>query len=241
MATPALNDTTSDNVLAALRRGARERGLLRPATSLYALRLAALLPLLLVLQLVAWSGASGPLWWLSALAAGIVAVQIGFVAHDAGHRAVGRSGWVNQAAGQLAFSVVNGLGFQSWIARHDAHHAHCQDESQDPDMWVGTVMSLTPDSAARKTGVGRLLLPLQAYYFWPVSLLFAHSLRIESLFQSYSRPRAYLFDVLLLPLHYGLWWVAPLWLVGMRVPVVYSPSTRSLRAWWVSTMPCSFG
>ena len=40
---------------------------------------------------------------------------------------------------------------------HDAHHAHCQDESRDPDLWVQTVMSLTPGSASRKTGLGRAL------------------------------------------------------------------------------------
>ncbi|MBW2416656.1 MAG: fatty acid desaturase, partial [Deltaproteobacteria bacterium] len=148
-------------MLSELRADAESAGALAPAGAGYALRLATGLPLLGACAIAAWTLPAGVAPWLAALAAGFVSVQIGFAAHDAGHGAVHRSPAINSLVGHLAFTVVNGLGFQSWTVSHDAHHAHSQDESSDPDMQVDTVMSLTPASARSKRGIGRRLLPYQ--------------------------------------------------------------------------------
>ncbi len=217
MADGSLEPALARRVLAQIQASARAEGIVEPAAGAYALRVAILLPTLLALQAVAWMVEGAALMLAAAAISGVVAVQLGFVAHDAGHRSVSRQPAVNDLAGHLAFTIVNGLGFQSWCAGHHAHHAHCQDESRDPDMWTDTVMSLTPGSAAAKTGIGRWLLPYQGYYLWPISLLFAHGLRSQSLRQAYARPRGYPLDVLLLPLHYALWWLVPALALGTGV------------------------
>ena len=157
----------------------------------------------------AWTAQSTLQALFAAALAGVACIQLGFIAHDAGHGSVGRSRMGNRIAGHLAFTLLNGLGFRSWCESHDQHHAFCQDESRDPDMAVATVMSLTPRSATEKTGLGRTLLPYQGYFLWPASLLFAHSLRLQSLGRSYRAPARYPVDTLLLPLHYAGWFALP--------------------------------
>lgn len=210
---PATVSTDSDRALAELRQAAAQRGLLELAEEFYALRVACGTLLLGALALFAWTTPSLALAAGLAALAGLVSVQVGFAAHDAGHGAVSARPWVNECVGQLAFSVVNGLGFGSWRVSHDAHHAHSQDESLDPDMQVDVVLSLTPASARAKTGLGLRLLPYQGWYLWPLAMLFAHSLRIQSLCRSYREPRRFALDALLLPLHYALWFAVPIvWL-----------------------------
>ncbi len=204
-----LDPATSARVLAELRADAESAGLLAPAAAGYALRLCAGLLLLGAFAIGAWTLPAGLAPVLAAALAGFVSVQIGFAAHDAGHGAVSRSAWGNAFVGQLAFTIVNGLGFQSWTASHDEHHAYSQDESRDPDMQVDTVMSLTPASAHAKSGFGRRLLPYQGWYLWPISTLFAHSLRIQSLGRSFRDPRHFALDTLLLPAHYLGWFALP--------------------------------
>ena len=196
-------------MLAEIVREARSAGLLRPATRAVLLR--ALLGTAGLVALIgfAWTAQSTLQALFAAALAGVACIQLGFIAHDAGHGSVGRSRRGNAVAGHLAFTLLNGLGFRSWCESHDQHHAFCQDESRDPDMAVATVMSLTPRSAAEKAGLGRALLPYQGYFLWPASLLFAHSLRLQSLGRSYRAPARYAGDTLLLPLHYASWFALP--------------------------------
>jgi fatty acid desaturase len=196
-------------VYAEIVREARSAGLLRPATCTVLLRALLGSAGLIALLAVAWSAESTPLALVAAGLAGVACIQLGFIAHDAGHGAVGRGPFSNGIAGHLAFTLLNGLGFRSWRESHAQHHAFCQDESRDPDMAVDVVMSLTPRSAAEKSGLGRALLPYQGCVLWPAALLFAHSLRLQSLARSYRAPARYLGDTLLLPLHYAGWLALP--------------------------------
>ena len=211
-------------IMAEIRHEARGAGLLRPATRTVVVRAALGALGLALLLALAWTTESTAVSLLAAGLAGFACIQLGFIAHDAGHGAVGRSRFTNDVAGHLAFTIVNGLGFQSWCVSHDAHHAFCQDESKDPDMEVSVVMSLTPRSAAEKSGLGRRLLPYQAFYLWPSSLLFAHSLRMQSLGRSYGAAGRYPGDALLLPLHYVGWFALPALALGVdvgRIALVY--------------------
>ena len=214
MAATSLPADASSRLLFELRERARSARLLDRSPSRYAGRALLLGPPLALLLCVAWTHSSSAVGMLAAGTAGILCIQLGFIAHDAGHGVVARAQWVNALAGHLAFTLLNGLGFESWRTSHAAHHAGCQDESRDPDMWVDTVMSLTPRSAVAKTGLGRRLLPYQAFTLWPLALFFAHSQRVESLGRCYREPLRYRSESLLLPLHYGLWLVLPALLLG---------------------------
>ena len=47
-------------------------------------------------------------------------------------------------------TLVTGLAFDEWIARHRTHHQFCQDEARDPDMAVAFVVSLTESSSGER-------------------------------------------------------------------------------------------
>jgi fatty acid desaturase len=208
--------------------------LLRPATRRYAARAALCGPALVALLFAAWGAESIWAAILASAGAGFLCVQLGFVAHDAGHGSVSSRSGINQLVGHIAFTLLNGLGFDSWRASHNAHHAYSQDESRDPDMRVDIALSLTPASARAKTGLGRRLLPYQAAYLAPVSLFFAHSLRLQSLGRSYADVARTRRDALLLPLHYGLWFAFPMLVVSAglsRVLLVYLAASAVMGAY----------
>jgi len=231
MAASDLSADASNQMLSELRAVARSAGLLERDSARYARRALLLTPPLVVALFLAWTHSDAFMVITMSFAAGFACIQLGLIAHDAGHAAVSRASSINAFAGHLAFTVLNGLGFESWSVTHGAHHAGCQDESADPDMWVDTVLSLTSDSAQAKTGMGRCLLPYQAWTFWFIAFFFAHSLRLQSLGRSYREPVRYRGDVLLLPLHYGLWFVLPVALIGIgwgRVLAVYALTSAAM-------------
>ena len=173
-----------------------------------------------------WSGSAGPVsaaypaWpWaavaISSLLLAVLLAQFAFVGHDAGHGAIDRRPLVNRVIGQWAMTVVTGLAFDEWIARHRAHHRHCQDEQRDPDMAVDLVVSLTHESYRRKGPLGRCLTRQQAWLIWPISLLFGHSQRLLSQAAVLARPHRHGLDALVLLAHFALWFGLPCLLLGL--------------------------
>lgn len=93
-----------------------------------------------------------------------VSVQLGFLMHDAGHRAIFRSGWKNQLVGLISGNVLNGLAFGWWWPHHSRHHAHPNHDELDPDLPVLRIMlALSDDEARRTRGWKRLVVRNQAY------------------------------------------------------------------------------
>jgi fatty acid desaturase len=173
-----------------------------------------------------WFGSTGPgpdaaaAFPLAALAVASVALalllaQFAFVGHDAGHGAIARRPAVNRALGQFAMTLVTGLAFDEWIARHRAHHRHCQDEARDPDMAVDCVVSLTDASRHRKGRIGRWLTRRQAWLVWPAALLFGHSQRLLSQAAVLAHPHRHLLDAAALVAHFALWFGVPCLLLGV--------------------------
>ena len=231
MTASQLSADASTRLVSELRAKARRAGLLDRYPARYARRALLLTPPLVISLYLAWTHSSSSVVILMSAAAAFVCIQLGLIAHDAGHGAVARASSANAFAGHLTFTVLNGVGFESWCVSHNAHHAGCQDESADPDMWVDTVVSLTPRSAEAKTGVGRRLLRYQGFTLWPLALFFTHSLRLQSLGRSYREPLRYRKDSLLLPLHYVLWFVLPVVLIGVgwgRALAVYVVTSAAM-------------
>ena len=225
MAATQLSANASARLVTELRVKARKAGLLDRYPARYARRALLLTPPLAISVFLAWTHSSLLLVILLSVVTALLCIQFGLIAHDAGHGAVSRAGTANAFAGHLTFTMLNGVGFESWYVSHNEHHAGCQDESADPDMWVDTMVSLTPRSAEAKSGVGRRLLRYQGITLWFLALFFTHSLRIQSLGRSYGEPLRYRWDCLLLPLHYGLWFVLPVAFIGVgwgRTLVVYA-------------------
>src|SRR5688572_13500127 len=107
--------------------------LMAPAIAEAATKLVVLSALLASGLHLAWTSEG----WLLAcawLGLALLLAQFAFIGHDAGHGALSARAGVNRALGQVSMTLATGLAFDEWIARHRAHHRHCQDEARDPDM-----------------------------------------------------------------------------------------------------------
>jgi fatty acid desaturase len=183
--------------------------LMAPSVARTLFKLAILFVLLAAALGLSWCAASWPERVVAWVALALLIAQFAFVGHDAGHGSIARSPVVNRAVGQFAMTLVTGLAFDEWIGRHRAHHRYCQDESRDPDMAVGVVVSLTAESGRRKGALGRFMTRHQAIHVWLLSLFFGHSQRHVSQAAVIGDPRRYRLDAAMLVLHFTLWFGIP--------------------------------
>ncbi|MGH8765217.1 MAG: fatty acid desaturase family protein [Burkholderiales bacterium] len=200
----------------ALFRDVQEQRLIAPSLARSVVKLLVLSVLLAAALALGWGASS----WLERVAAwgglALLLAQFAFIGHDAGHGSIARLSVVNRALGQLAMTLVTGLAFNEWIARHREHHQYCQDEARDPDMDVAVVVSLTAHSRTRKGALGRFMTRYQAVHVWLLSFFFGHSQRYLSQAVVLAHPRRHGQDAAMLLLHYGLWFGVPC--VLLQVP-----------------------
>ena len=191
------------------------RRLTAPSFARTLVKLAALCVLLGAALGLGWTGTSWFQPGVGYAALALLLAQFAFVGHDAGHGSIGRQAAVNRAFGQLAMTLVVGLAFDEWIARHRAHHQFCQDEARDPDMAVAFVASLTQRSERGKGALGRWLTRHQALHIWLLSLFFGHSQRHLSQAAVLGDVRRNRVDAAVLALHFLLWFGLPCGLLGV--------------------------
>ncbi len=123
----------------------------------------------------------GDSWWQLAVAAflAIVFTQVGFLAHDAGHKQIFTSGRANDIAGILLANLAVGLGYGYWVDNHNRHHAHPNTDGKDPDIDFGA-LAFTPGQAGGRGRFARLAYRYQAYFFFPLLLFTALGLHMDS-------------------------------------------------------------
>jgi fatty acid desaturase len=123
----------------------------------------------------------GDSWWQLAVAAflAFVFAQIGFIGHDAGHRQVFGSKRANYLVGLLHGNLAIGLSYGWWVDKHNRHHAHPNQEGEDPDIGVGA-LAFTDAQARGKSGVFRFIARYQRYLFFPLLSLEAVHLHVAS-------------------------------------------------------------
>ena len=187
----------------------QSRQLTAPAFARTLVKLTMLFVLLGAALWLAWFGSS----WLE-LAAGyaglsLLLAQFAFIGHDAGHGSLSGRAGVDRALGQLSMTLVTGLAFDEWIARHRTHHQFCQDEARDPDMAVALFVSLTQKSRRQKGALGRFMTRHQAIHIWLLSFFFGHSQRILSEIPVLRDLRRNPLDGAMLILHFTLWFGLP--------------------------------
>jgi fatty acid desaturase len=116
---------------------------------------------------------------LACLAFTFFTIQVAGLMHDAGHRAVFASTRANDVLGS-ACSFLVGMVFDGWRSRHNTHHAHPNDEDQDPDMEIPFIAA-TEVLFQRKGGLQRRLARHQALYYYPLGGLVSFTNRLGSI------------------------------------------------------------
>ncbi len=127
--------------------------------------------------------------WLQLLIAGglgLVLTQFAFVAHEASHRQVLRSGPANDRLGRVLANGVVGISHSWWMSKHSRHHANPNKIGKDPDIEMDTI-SFLPQSAATRTGFLAALTRVQGWAFFPLLLLEGlnlHATSVRSLLET---------------------------------------------------------
>src|ERR671913_123391 len=184
-----------------LSRQLKQAGLLNRRRGWYGARIA------LNLVLLAAGGVAffllGESWWqlLTAVYLAIVATQLAFVGHDAGHRQIFRTRRANDLVGLVNGNLLVGISFGWWVPKHNAHHSNPNDEDLDPDIGIAA-LAFTAAQARGKRGLARVIARSQAFLFFPLLLLEAghlHVASLRSILRGRGRPNAA--EALLLLVH----------------------------------------
>ena len=124
----------------------------------------------------------GDSWWqlLTAAYLAVVATQLTFVGHDAGHRQIFRSRRANDLVGLVHGNLLVGISFGWWVPKHNAHHSNPNHEELDPDIGIAA-LAFTAAQARGKRGLARMIARSQAFLFFPLLLLEAGHLHVASL------------------------------------------------------------
>jgi fatty acid desaturase len=190
---------------AQLRSMIRERGLLRKQPAYYVLVIArtaaALVAGILILLLV-------PNIWVrmgDAVLFALVFTQIGFLAHEAGHRQVFDDARKNDILGRICFNLLLGGSFAAWRDKHNEHHANPNIEDHDPDINLKAI-AFSPEQAQEKRGLYRLTVRYQAFLLVPLLCFEAPSLRMVTYrYLVTRRPSGTWIEAVLIVVHYVLY------------------------------------
>ncbi len=137
--------------------------------------------------------------------ASVCAVQLAYIAHDAGHGHISRHGFVNKLVGQLALTVTSGYAFSSWTRSHDQHHRRPNVVDLDPD--VDTAWAALHDWARPQTRAQKFTTRVQHWIVLPYYTVHLFELRLRGLRDVLAwRLRA---DALGLALHFVGFFVLP--------------------------------
>jgi len=149
---------------------------------------------------------------LAALA--FLTVHAGFLAHEAGHGAITRNRHAIAGIGQVFNTLLTALSYSYYCHIHRRHHPHCNDRGRDPDMQSG-FFSMYPQSAQEKTGLGKLISRHQSVLIWILVWLQPFTLKIASIRFLGQNPRTTRVDQIVMLLHFALWFVPPVLVLGL--------------------------
>ncbi|HSX19069.1 MAG TPA: acyl-CoA desaturase [Candidatus Saccharimonadales bacterium] len=117
------------------------------------------------------------------------AVQIGGLMHDAGHGAIFSSVKNNDLAGRFFGGFVS-FGYTSWKKRHNAHHAHPNNEETDDDVIDYPFLTFNEERVLKSKGISKTILKRQVFLYYLIQPLFAIVMRITffvTYFQKYAK------------------------------------------------------
>jgi fatty acid desaturase len=222
---------------AELSRQVRQAGLLERRRGYYAWKIAVTIGLLAA----GWTAfvVAGNSWWQLAVAAflAVVFTQIGFLGHDAGHRQIFSTRRASDVAGILLGNLGIGLSCGWWVAKHNRHHAHPNQEDADPDIGAGA-LAFTAAQARASRGPARLVYRCQAYLFFPMLLgeaIGLHAASIRALTSRAARHR--LLEAALLAAHIAGYLTVVLLVLSPVKAVVFIVAQQGLFGLYLG---CSF-
>ncbi len=142
---------------------------------------------------------------------GVVATQLGFIGHDAGHRQIFESRRANRVLGLGIGNGLIGMSFGWWVPKHGAHHAHPNELGRDPDIGLGVAVP----GGADQRGLAGWLDRYQAELFFPLMLLRSTGLYVSGFQDLYRRrDRSVVTEGVLLALNAAFYFTVVFWVLS---------------------------
>lgn len=145
----------------------RAAGLLQPRNGYYLLKIAITLLVLIDCWIAVFL--IGDSWWQLAVAlvlAGVY-VQVGFIAHDTGHKQITRSRSVAGLLGMVHMNLLMGVAYGWWVNHHNRHHSNPNNLDADPDtLRRPVIFHATEMSTKGRTAGRRFIIRFQSMMFF---------------------------------------------------------------------------
>ncbi len=165
------------------------------------------------------------------IALGFICVQIGFLGHDAGHKAISNKQAVNNIIGHISMTLVNGVSWSYWSNRHNAHHKDPNHVDEDPDVNY-LIASFNKEQAEKRNKFVRWLIKRQTFFFVPMHFLTAFSMLVNSIIHTIKESR--FGEITLLALHLSAWIVVPGIFIGFGWAALFYTIATLLRGMYFS-------
>ncbi|NUM43329.1 MAG: fatty acid desaturase [Anaerolineales bacterium] len=175
-----VQETADNQSYAALKRLLKEKGLLDKQPGFLTYKIVSTALMLALSLVILFVTDNGWIQMANAVYLAFVFGQIGFIAHDAGHRQGFHTPKQNDFWGILHANLLIGMSFGWWVDKHNQHHAHPNQEDLDPDIDI-PVVAFTEKAALEKRGIPRFIVKHQKYFFFPLLLFEAYSLHVGSI------------------------------------------------------------
>ena len=131
----------------AVARVVREMGLLERTRLFYGALALGLTTALVAVGFGVWLLGDSWLQLLTAGALGIIFTQFAFLAHEASHRQILKSGLANDRIGRFLATFVVGMSYAWWMNKHTRHHGNPNKIGKDPDVEIDTISFIEEDAA----------------------------------------------------------------------------------------------
>ena len=234
--------TTSE--FAELRRRIVDAGLLKKSIQPTVISFAINLVLLLCSISIFFLSQHIGVLLLNAVFLALIYGRFGLLTHDFGHMQVCKSTKINNLLGHICGTVV-GLSYPWWKDKHNAHHAHTNHDHGDPDIDL-PILAYSEAQAMRKKGICRFIVKHQGWFFLPIQLLAAFSLRYSSwkYVLRKRKPTDCILDLFLSSLHSTIylvlifstqtWWMGLLFIIvhqhlwSLYITSIFAPNHKGM-------------
>lgn len=173
-------------------------------------------------------------WHITALLAfplASICIQLSFLGHEAGHRAISKNNFLNYGIGQITLSFITGFGLKSWVEFHNKHHAHPNDENLDPDISEGTPFSFTEKKAKQRAGIIKFITRNQAFLLAPA--VFIIMLIKKYVYAKPSFKKGNRSDLIFIAMHYILFLgIVPYFIGFLQALLLYFIVSMGMGFWF---------
>ncbi len=213
----------------ALREQLEKRGLLNKTPWYYAIIISLLTTFFATSWIVFYLVQNTFIRTIIVLILGFLCVHIGFIAHDAGHKAITDKQSINSIIGHITMTFINGISWSYWSDHHNTHHKD-PNHPEDPDANY-LITAFDEDQIKKKNRLTRFFVKHQSIFFVPMHLLTTFSMTINSIIHSIKKKRATtITEITLLMLHFAFWIALPGFFIGFWNAAMFYTIASFLRS-----------